>query len=352
MEPTPSTFHSIQMLRAIAAFLVVLFHSHTALSEAGAGTLFDEEQYLFGFGAVGVHIFFVISGFIMVVASRFEPEFSVSQFMRRRLLRIYPVYWICAALYLAFHSFVGDPYNLSAAQIAGALLLWPGVSSSIIGPAWTLVYEMFFYICFALTMWLGLSRGFFVLSGAFICLPILGLVFRPESSAMHVVTNSLLLEFIAGVGIGWLFKRNYLPQWGGELWVGLAIILFLGGAAYGYKTLPSALSWGLPSALLILGVVCLEVKAGAGRVVRIISLLGDSSYSLYLLHILLITILLAGSSMYPLSSPPNAIVASLAVSAICVAVAELFHRKIERPLLYIANPRRDMPSRRVVDQAP
>ena len=164
MEPTPSTFHSIQLLRALAALLVVLFHTHTAFSEAGSDLLFGDEEYVFAFGAVGVHIFFVISGFIMIVTSRFEPSFQPFEFMRRRLLRIYPVYWICAALYLAFHTFIGELYDISVGQVAGALVLWPGHASSVIGPAWTLAYEMFFYLSFALAMALGLSRGVVVSS--------------------------------------------------------------------------------------------------------------------------------------------------------------------------------------------
>src|SRR5687767_843929 len=70
-----STVHSIQLLRAIAAMLVVLFHGQQAFSKHIAQATSPIESYLFGFGAVGVHIFFVISGFIMVFTSRFPRGF-------------------------------------------------------------------------------------------------------------------------------------------------------------------------------------------------------------------------------------------------------------------------------------
>lgn len=351
MEPTPSTFHSIQLLRALAALLVVLFHTHTAFSEAGSDLLFGDEEYVFAFGAVGVHIFFVISGFIMIVTSRFEPSFQPIEFMRRRLLRIYPVYWICAALYLAYHTLIGDPYGISAGQIAGALLLWPGHASSIIGPAWTLAYEMFFYLSFALAMGLGLTRGLVVLAGTFAILIVLGLVFDPGSPALHLATNSLLAEFVGGMVIGWLLKRNALPKWRAGYWIALAIALFLGGAWYGFARLPSAMVWGVPSILLVLGAVCWELQHGAGRVTRLLGVLGDSSYSLYLVHILLITLALEVWTVVPPLIGNNALAMTAIVSGICVVAAEMLHRGVERPLLRRLKPRRSLLPLRESEQA-
>ena len=346
MEPTPSTFHSIQLLRALAALLVVLFHTHTAFSEAGSDLLFGDEEYVFSFGAVGVHIFFVISGFIMIVTSRFEPSFQPFEFMRRRLLRIYPVYWICAALYLAYHTLIGEPYDVSVGQIAGALLLWPGHASSIIGPAWTLAYEMFFYLSFALAMAMGLTRGFVVLASSFAVLIVLGLVLDPVSPALHLATNSLLAEFVGGMAIGWLLKRNVLPKWRAGYWIALAITLFAGGAWYGFPRLPSAMVWGVPSILLVLAAVCRELQRGAGKVTRVLGILGDSSYSLYLVHILLITFALEVWKEVPPFIGNNALAMTAIVSGICVVAAELFHRGVERPLLRRLNPRRNLLPRR------
>lgn len=346
MEPTQSTFHSIQMLRGLAALLVVLFHAHGAFYQAGSDLIVVHERYLFAFGAVGVHVFFVISGFIMIAASQFEPAFDSISFLKRRFIRVYPVYWVSAALFVSYHSFVGIPYNLSWGELGGALFLWPGNAASIIGPAWTLSYEMFFYACFALTMGLGPNRGFFLLASGFCSLVLLGFLFQPESSFFRLATDSLLLEFVAGMGIGWLLRKKLLPEWGGGLWLALSLILFACGLAYGYHRMPSALMWGMPSALLVLGAVCLECRWGSAKVVQRIGILGESSYSLYILHILIITVALLFSQQMAVVTGSKAFICAIVVSLACVGIAELFHRKIERPLLRRLKPRRALaPSR-------
>ena len=63
------TLMSIQSLRALAAISVVLFHSYQLFSPSYVVADFADEAYLFGFGAAGVHIFFVISEYIMYRSS-------------------------------------------------------------------------------------------------------------------------------------------------------------------------------------------------------------------------------------------------------------------------------------------
>lgn len=342
MDSTRTTFHSIQVLRAIAAVLVVLFHAQGAYLRAGSSEAAPGEVYLFGLGAVGVHIFFVISGFIMVAATPFDPKFDVAKFLKRRILRIYPIYWVCVALYFVGHWVLGAPFGVSVPELVGALLLWPEGATAIIGPAWTLSYEMFFYVCFAAAMGVGLTRGFVLLATAFVGLIFAGSLLQPRWIVLHVVTNSLLLEFIAGVAWGWLLKTGRLPVRAGAGCVMLSVLLFVSGAVYGYDRLPSVLAWGGPSALLILGVVCLEVRYGASKPLRAIGRLGDSSYVLYLIHILLITLVVAFAKANPALLSVNAAVAAVLLAPICIAVAELLHRGLERPLLRYLNPRRSL----------
>jgi exopolysaccharide production protein ExoZ len=340
MVPTPSKFHSIQVLRAIAATLVVLFHAHGAFLEIGGARSIPGEAYLFAFGAVGVHLFFVISGFIMVMTSKFDPAFSSREFMRRRLLRIYPVYWISASLYLAYHSTLGTGYGLSLTDAAGALLLVPGSAPKIIGPAWTLAYEMYFYLSFAAIMRLGLNRGVVTLGLLFAALIALGAAFRPQIAVFDVATNPLLMEFVAGMVIGWLVKMQRFPTSMGWVLALAGLGLFLASALYGYRRLPTVLSWGIPSALLVAGVVAIEIQRSANAAARLVGRLGDSSYSLYLLHVLLITIVVDLLLAFSPGRVPNAILASFAVVVFCVFVSELFHRQIEVPMLRALNGKR------------
>ncbi len=301
--------------------------------------MFAGEAYLFRFGAVGVHIFFVISGFIMVHTSRTEPSFDAKSFLRRRLLRIYPIYWICAALYVIAHFAIEQPFFLSGAEWIGALLLWPGQASKIIGPAWTLSFEMYFYVCFGLFILFGLTRGLLGLGAFFlVCIfvrPLTGF----QSSPTNLASNPLLIEFLAGCVIGWLLKTGRLPKRGGNLAIVGALFLYLGGIVVGYERVPSLIAWGPPSALLILGVAIIESARGAHSSVRRIGYFGDSSYALYLIHILIITLIISAVGAARVQTLP-AIPGAILITILSLAAAESLHWGLERPLLRRLNPRR------------
>jgi len=339
MELTGTNFHSIQVLRAVAALLVVLFHAEGAYFRAGAAATIIDESYIFGFGAVGVHIFFVISGFIMVVASRFEPRFDGRHFLKRRILRIYPIYLACVGVYVSVHWVLASPYDVTFPTFVGAIALWPGTSSAIIGPAWTLSYEIFFYGCFAAVMGFGLTRGLLLLTAMFMCLAGAGFLLQPSYPALHVITDSLLLEFVAGAAIGCLLKAGRLPLRAGALILALSIVLFIAGGAYGYHRFPTIISWGIPSVLLVAGVACLEVQRGASSLVRVMGRFGDSSYVLYLIHILIITVSLPLAVAYGGFMQTGAVFAAASVSVACLVVSEIVHRRVERPLLqFVKSP--------------
>lgn len=329
----PRTIHSIQALRALAAMLVVLFHGQLAFSTQIAEPGFAGESYLFAFGAVGVHIFFVISGFIMVLTSRFDGGFDPKAFMRRRLLRIYPIYWICVALYLIIYALMGTPYYLSLSETIGALLLYPGKAAEVIGPAWTLAFEMFFYICFAVAMMAGLNRGLLILSAAFVISILAGFVLPFDNSAWNLASSSLLLEFVAGAVIGWLLVRGHLPTRGGVLWMLLAGLLFAGGIFWGYNNLPSVLMWGIPSTVLIAGAVIVESDREAPIWVQRVGHFGDSSYALYLIHILVIAVLVEAAMPIAAMSKVEPAWAAFGIALVALICAELLHHRLEKPML-------------------
>lgn len=340
MARQTATIHSIQLLRAVAALLVVLFHGQEAFAKHLTQPAFASESYLFAFGAVGVHIFFAISGFIMVVTSHSAGGYDAARFFRRRLSRIYPIYWLCVGLYLLVHALLAEPYNLDAATVVRAALLWPGDAAAIIGPAWTLSFEMFFYLCFGLAMLAGLERGLLILGGVFVIAIASSLVFPPQNAAWGLATNALLLEFVAGTAIGWLYVRDRLPLRAGLAIFSAAIALFAAGIAWGFDRLPSVLIWGMPSTLLVLGIVCLEHRYGASRFVRRAGALGDSSYALYLIHILVISCAVRVAEVVPSGMLPEPAVAAFLIAPLCVVVAELLHRRVERPMLGFLNRRK------------
>lgn len=328
----PGTILSIQILRFIAALSVVLFHSHNALKGQLAGHQQDGIDHAFRVGASGVHIFFVISGFVMAYTT-WQSRLTSGEFLSRRLIRIYPIYWVSAATYVIAHVFLRTPYHLDATRIIGAALLLPGASSLIIGPGWTLSFEMYFYICFALALFLGLRRGLIILSAYYLISVVAGFFLTPHSSIGSVASNSLLLEFVGGAWLGLAFAHGLrVRPRPGAILVVMALALFVSGFWLPFERLPSVISWGVPSLLLVTGALAFEprLRTVAGRGV---AKLGDSSYLLYLSHILVIDLLIAT----PISSWDVSVAAavwlSLPIAAICTIGAAFGYQVIELPML-------------------
>jgi exopolysaccharide production protein ExoZ len=328
---------SIQFLRFFAASLVVYSHSMEAIDIYIKDSVSRSLLYLTDFGASGVHIFFVISGFIMVYTSfrRGGAEnFDASTFILRRFIRIYPIYWVCAAAYIVLYQIIWEVRLGSAYDIIGSLLLVPGYSSFIIGPGWTLAYEVYFYICFAIFMTLGLLRGLLTMTLFFLLSIAVGAQFTFQSAIPNVITNSLLLEFLAGAWIAYFFVWGvHLSTTLSRTFVVLAVGLFIGSLAFGYRRIPTVLTWGIPSAFLIAGLVFIERRGALPAFIERCAFLGNSSYSLYLLHVLLIDLFLG----FTLWMFPNLRFGYLEIcivfTVLSIATAHVFHELIERRLL-------------------
>lgn len=327
------TIVSIQSLRFFAAFAVVLFHAHLAISRGAPGhpaTL----TYLFGLGASGVHVFFCISGFVMVYTSycRDAGPFAPGDFLLKRALRIYPIYWLCAGAYLAFHHATSSAYPLSPGETLGALALLPDDAPKIIGPAWTLAFEVYFYLCFCLFMMLGLVPGLLAMTGFFVVSVAAGVVLGDALPPLF--TNSLLLEFVGGGWIGYLaIARPALLARVAWPAIAAGIVGFAGGLAIGYDRLPSFVMWGLPSAALLVGAIGLEAGQRLPRPLARFAVLGDGSYFLYLSHILIVDMLLLTPLALMRGSTAGVVAATLVAAAICAAVSVPAFERVERPML-------------------
>ncbi len=325
-------------MRFVAACLVVFFHTTQAVSQYFGGGISPSVLYASELGAAGVHIFFVISGFIMVYTSFSGPggTFSARAFFLRRFIRIYPIYWFYCVLYISFHQFFGQAYSASVKDFVLSLLLVPGYSPFIIGPGWTLSYEVYFYICFAaaIGLGLGLARGLSLLAGFFLLSVALRPVFSSSDPILQVVTDSLLIEFLLGALIGYLVVSR--AKIGDRLSMAMLILAgvgFVAGYLIGFRRFPTLLIWGMPSALLLAGLVFHERTAGVPSWIKKFAFLGDSSYSLYLLHILLIDVFIASYKMMfgELNSGSMSVIVGLTM--FCVIVSFASYELVERNLI-------------------
>lgn len=341
---------SVQLLRAIAASMVVVGHL--------IGAAREREDMLGAFtrphfaGGAGVDVFFLISGFIMVYASRrmFGSVRGAGDFMIRRLIRIVPLYWGVTALVLAL-LLAGGRGLPSAEGIAASVFFLPydttgrgdGFVFPVVNLGWTLNYEMLFYLLFALFIPLGREKCVAAVVAALALIVSAGVLFGPQHVALRFWSQPIILEFGAGMIIALfsIYRRLVLPVGPRILLVAVAIAYYLADPAglFSLPTTPNGfarvLSWGVASALLLIaaisGPVPLSSRAGA-LAVR----LGDASYALYLLHPLVIVVMLRLVDFGLFSALPQGgwAVGTFMIASFVVASAGsiLFYLVMERPV--------------------
>lgn len=308
--------NNLQALRALAAIGVVVFHVG----------LLPATSLPFTIGAAGVDLFFVLSGFIIAYSASHDAR----QFLARRLIRILPAYWIATAIAALFVlQAMSPPETLYWLVQSLFYLPGPGGRPVLIFVAWTLVYELAFYLLYWLALRAGTRRAPVV---AIAMLLVLGLVPMPGLPGPW----PLLLEFVLGVCVNLAIDNLSRPV--GKrvgLWVAGAGLLALPLLAQltdynpdDYQSVERVLVWGLPAACIVLGAILAEREGLAIRN-RAILLLGAASYAIYLLHPVAVGQLL----QLPSQSPPTSWLACTAATAAIVGVSVLFHRFVEVRML-------------------
>jgi exopolysaccharide production protein ExoZ len=289
--------HAIQVLRALAAAMIVVHHGQADAAMLGLTTsslLAPLEDFPW---TAGVDIFFVISGFIMVHASRdlFGRSGAAWIFLSGRLTRIVPLYWAATSLYCCAVLLAPDALNSDAPtlrQILASYLFWPaerpdGLVQPVFSLGWTLNYEMFFYVLFALAIVMPRRRAVASLAVALSAFVALGALFSlPVAPTFW--TRPIILEFALGMGIGVARYENWLLPNVVRLLLVVFAIIWLAA----YPVTPSTqIDWhvlvsnGVPAVSLVaaaaLGRPRQRPEAGAERAMVVI---GDASYALYLSH--------------------------------------------------------------------
>lgn len=281
----------IQVLRGYAAILVVVTHLWN--TGAIAGTLRFSR-----IGGFGVDIFFVISGFIMCYSLRdhIYPRDSI-HFLRKRIERVYPVYLIILIPFLTeyFYSAKGAEGSIDPLFVLGNILLLPSFFGGenyrmLVGPSWTLTYELFFYTMFAVGVALCRSKKYAINAVTIAIILMVTLVnflglkgARLQwSNFQYMVGDTLLLNFVIGCicYIVWhRYARTLFGFWAAIFCLlGLTVVSLLLAKA----GLPRIVSLGLPAGLTVL--IFLFSKFEVRSLTRPLLFLGSASYSIYLVH--------------------------------------------------------------------
>jgi exopolysaccharide production protein ExoZ len=340
IDAKPKTINAIQVMRGLAAVAVVLFHTHIILNQPAYGGI-DVFGDLTSRGWMGVNLFFVLSGFIIMFAHAKDigqPK-ALGRYGWRRVSRVYPVYWIFLTLYIlaAYFGFGNADFGWSAPNLisAYALIKFTPDLSLPLSVAWTLFYEMQFYAIFALLIFnrlVGIVTFAIWLAAIFIANIFVGNV---GMGLLHMWN----INFMFGVLAYFLYtklpaKFGYAILATGFAGLGIALWLIPEGRVFQIEKQPVKLFLlGVPFGLILLG-SALSERFLSWTPPQWLTTLGAASYSIYIVHSPAISLIAIINKKLTHGLIPEALLFTL-TAAFSIMAGCIVHILIERPLLRV-----------------
>ncbi|MBX0357649.1 acyltransferase [Halobacillus sp. Nhm2S1] len=268
----------IQISRALAIVFVLIGHANNNFYQEIGYDWFNVSQWD---RTGGVDFFFIVTGFMIyyLYNKHAGNKEKATQFLIKRLLRIFPLYWFFTTLALivpiAF-PMLQEGYRMEVILKSFLLL----TNEPILSSAWSLTHIVFFYLLFFAYMYKPVIMKPFI--GLWIGLTILGemniVSFFPSSifsiSVVEIFCGSLVAYFSIH------YKNNY---------AGLCIVTGLAGYllvwvhnVYSLNFIPLSLAYGFCSMLMMYGIA--EKDKIKRNVPHFLSYLGGASYSIYIAH--------------------------------------------------------------------
>ncbi|SDX23114.1 acyltransferase family protein [Nitrosomonas oligotropha] len=282
------TLTTLQAGRALAAISVAAFHlsSMMELDRYGGQEVFREYTK---HGHLGVDFFFVLSGFIIFLAHVDDigkPD-AWRIYIYRRFVRLFPIYWLYTGTFVLLIALgVGNADTVAKMPqtfgdwITSLSLIRFTDANPPLPVAWTLFHELAFYAVFSILI-LNYRIGL-VAFGVFMFFPIIlfHYVGVDERTPFNVYTSAHNLYFLFGMGAMWLCR--YGGRGVVEFTIGTCLTIF----ALVTMPLPHELSkllLGFGFALVLVGAAKLELS-GHLHIPYLLRLIGDASYTIYLIH--------------------------------------------------------------------
>jgi exopolysaccharide production protein ExoZ len=332
-----AVLYNLHLLRVVAALGVVHYH---ITSDAGLQLDWD-------IGNRGVDVFFVISGFIIAYIGTSKPE----SFFLRRMIRVVPFYWaatlfvfaIVSAVPHLFRTTQDDPVHLIYSLLfipreAPDGGMWPTL---VLG--WSLNYEMFFYALFAISLWISRRWAPVVTCGWIAMLVVLIRASGTDSSTIGFYAKPIVFEFCLGVVVFYLYqwvdeRREVLARFAaGKLLVGAVFVgslLAIAVLEQHYRGEVSRL-WvaGIPAFFIVLSALLLERLYGVRTKSKLIYLLGEASYIIYLVHPYIIYTVLRLAKLDSSLPVPALVLVIVGLIALSSAISVAIHVWFERPVM-------------------
>lgn len=277
-------FKNIQLLRAVAAVLVFIFHAVAHYKAMGGASPFILGISTFGYA--GVDIFFIISGFV-AAHTTLNLDRNVSnglRFFSRRLLRIYLGYWPFWFLCFIGAWLLNRPLLNHINLTKSFFLSSPDMSLLLIPAAWSLTYELLFYALIAITFGIQkkpLKHGLHLI---FLSLLIWLVATFTEIYSFSETFISMLTEFVGGMLL-YIYKER-LARWPFALiFIAVGSVAFyLGIILHANNNSIRILTFGIAAFSIVVVAVYIE-QAKIWQANDFLVGIGDASYTIYLAHL-------------------------------------------------------------------
>lgn len=286
MNKTSPTLISVQLLRAVAAWMVVFHHFAYFFLRSSDGWF---STFFTKYGAVGVDVFFVICGFVMY-KSTFEKDVTPKAFIFNRVTRVVPVYWfftcLTALVLLRFNDIIPQT-EFTFVFLLKSLFFIPSQNPSGVGPyplltiGWTLNYEMAFYLIFGASLFFRLKyRLAIVAAGVFV----LQKMMPDWGAGFYFYFCKMGYEFLMGIAVGVIYCRGWLRF---PLVVAIAMTAISFAVITTFDIVHDYLRVGFPCAVIVAAAISQEHFNL--RTNKWLIKLGDWSYSTYLCQIIVLS---------------------------------------------------------------
>jgi peptidoglycan/LPS O-acetylase OafA/YrhL len=336
---------NIQLLRAVAVYMVLFVHLKQLLPETSLTSLLHDKGYS------GVDLFFVISGFIMVYTTS-RSRVSAGEFLFHRARRILPLYYLVTLFVFAIaitFPFVLQHTTTDLHALLKSLAFVPfekapGRIYPLYYLGWTLNYEIFFYLVFALSLSIWYEMRVALCAVILSACVLFGLWNpAPGNVILYFYSQPILLDFLLGMIIA-LFRDQIVFAMG-RIWVlpWLALLTGVAGLATASSFLPVSpslhapptntfLTFGVPMGLIVIAAVGFADVRTRGRPWQFLQEIGNASYSIYLTHFFVVGALIALA--HRIALPPTSQIALAAAALPLTAMVGIaVYRGFERPVL-------------------
>lgn len=276
MTKSQEKLEGISIIRTVAMIAIMLYH-------IGYGHNYLKSIHF----QSGVHLFFCISAFLIMYTTETK---TAGSFLKKRLIRIVPLYVLLTILTFIASKFIGDfsQGNIGVSELIKSILFIPytrsGLKSAsavrpIVGPGWTLYYDIWFAFIFFISM--KIKHKYRGIIAALICIgaSIVGRLLPQELPVARLLCTGFLFSFVAGIAVFYIWrlffqhKSTEFPH----IWEAGGILLLIL-----FYCLPGKLFLQIGTAALIL--ICILISTHQRPVAKAFTRFSEISFSFYLLH--------------------------------------------------------------------